>query len=171
VSRPRHCSDCGQLLIEAERHRALRLVCPDCGYVHFPDPKVGVGALVVRDGAVLLVRRGAGAEIGRWSLPAGYLDAGEDPRKAAAREVDEETGVQVRCTDVIDVYANGPGAGASIFILFRAEDLGGEPVAGDDATEAGFFAPGQLPDIAFASARSALAPWLAAEEQPNSGDM
>lgn len=125
-------------------------VCTGCGRLHHLDPKVGVGA-VVRDaeGRLLLVRRGVPPARGRWALPAGYVDADEDPREAAAREVLEETGLRVRCGEVVDVYPGG--GGASFFLAFAAELVGGTLAAADDVLDAGFFALDDLPELAFAS--------------------
>jgi 8-oxo-dGTP diphosphatase len=134
-----------------------RRACSSCHYVYFTDPKVGVGALVIRDDKVLLVQRLMQPEQGKWSIPAGFLDHGEDPRQTAEREVFEETGLRVRVFDLLDVLTNPlQKGGASIFILFRAELLGGEMEAGDDAGAAGFFAPHELPELAFASTREAI---------------
>lgn len=121
------------------------------------DPKVGVG-VVVRDGAgrLLLVQRSMNPGRGSWALPAGYVDAGEDPRAAAAREALEETGLVVRVGRVIDVYT-GTDGGASFFLSFEAELLGGELAAGDDAAAVGFFGPGELPPLVFDSTRAAAA--------------
>lgn len=134
-----------------------RRACSSCDYVHFTDPKVGVGALVTQGDKVLLVRRRMEPERGKWSIPAGFLDHGEDPRSTAEREVLEETGLRVRIVELLDVFNNPPGqGGASIFILFGAELLGGEMVAGDDADAVGFFALDELPDLAFASTQAAI---------------
>lgn len=133
-------------------------VCTACGRLHHLDPAVGVGA-VVRDGAgrLLLVLRGVQPGRGRWALPAGFVDAGEDPRDAAAREVLEETGLHVRCGEVVDVYpGSGTGHGASFFLAFRAELLGGTLAAADDALDARFFALSELPELAFDSTRDAV---------------
>lgn len=134
-----------------------RRVCPACGYVHFTDPKVGVGVLVVEGDRVLLVRRGVAPERGKWSLPAGFLDQGEDPRATAAREALEEVGLTVAVEELLDVFHNPPGrGGASIFILYRARRLAGEPTPGDDADDARFFSLDALPELAFASTRAAI---------------
>jgi len=134
-----------------------RRACPACGYIHFTDPKVGVGVLVVKDDKVLLVRRTMNPERGKWSIPAGYLDRGEDPRKTAVREALEETGLEVAVDGLVDVYYNPPQqGGASIFILYDAHLLGGDMQAGDDADAVGFFGLDELPDIAFASTRDAI---------------
>ena len=129
--------------------------CTSCGRRHHLDPKVGVGALV-RDaqGRLLLVRRAVAPGKGLWAPPAGYVDAGEDPRDAAAREVREETGVEVVCGRVVDVYDGG--GGASFFLAFEAELTGGVLGAADDALDARFFALDDLPEMAFESTRDAV---------------
>lgn len=135
-----------------------RRVCPDCGYVHYTDPKVGVGVAVVESDRLLLVRRAVNPERGKWSLPAGYLDQGEDPRATAEREALEETGLVVSVDELLNVLFNPPGnGGASIFILYRAHRTGGTLQAGDDADAADFFPIGDLPELAFASTRAAVA--------------
>ncbi len=139
-----------------------RRVCPACRYVYFTDPKVGVGVAVVEGGRLLLIKRAMNPERGKWSLPAGFIDQGEDPKDAAAREALEETGLIVRIENVLDVFHNPPGVGgASVFILYRAQIIGGELAAADDAADAGFFALDQLPELAFASTKAAVARLLA----------
>lgn len=134
-----------------------RRVCSACGYVHFTDPKVGVGVAIVESNRLLLVRRAMNPERGKWSLPAGYLDHGEDPRAAAEREAREETGLIVEVGELLDMIFNPPdGGGASIFILYRARCIGGMLQAGDDADAADYFALNQLPELAFASTRAAV---------------
>ena len=147
---PRCCSACGGLLGDERPHP----VCAACGRTAFRDPKVGVGAVVHDDaGRLLLVRRGVQPGKGRWALPAGYVDADEDPRAAAAREVLEETGLVAEVGAVIDVYPGG--GGASFFLAFEARLVGGALQAGDDALDARFFDLADLPEIAFASTRAA----------------
>lgn len=134
-----------------------RRVCSTCDYVHYTDPKVGVGALVTQDHRVLLVKRKMEPERGKWSIPAGFLDHGERPQETAEREVYEETGLRVRIVKLVDVFANSPQrGGASIFILYSAELQGGEMIAGDDASEVGFFGLDELPELAFASTQAAI---------------
>jgi ADP-ribose pyrophosphatase YjhB (NUDIX family) len=134
-----------------------RRTCPQCDYIHFVEPKVGVGVIVVDAHKLLLVRRAMNPEKGKWSLPAGYVDYGEDPAATAVRETWEETHIKVTITQLVDVYHNPPGkGGASIFILYRAEIAGGELQAGDDAADARFFALNELPELAFASTHDAV---------------
>lgn len=134
-----------------------RRACSACGYVHFTDPKVGVGVMVVEGERLLLVRRSMEPERGKWSIPAGYLDQGEDPQATAAREALEETGLQVEISGLVGVYHNPPGAGgASLFVLYRARRIGGALQAGDDADAAEFFALDALPELAFPSTHEAI---------------
>lgn len=124
--------------------------------MHFRDPKVGVG-VVVRDdqGRLLLVLRGVDPARGLWALPAGFVDADEDPRDAAARECREETGLEVTVGRILDVYPSREGS-ASFFLVFAASVTGGVLRAGDDADDVGFFADDDLPTLAFASTRAAV---------------
>jgi 8-oxo-dGTP diphosphatase len=141
-------------------HGVARRRCPACGHVHFPDPKLAVGVATFRAGELLLVRRSMNPGRGRWALPGGYVDAGEDPRATAARETREETGVEVAVGDVVDVFANPPEDGGAVFVLFDATWRSGEPAAGDDADDAGFFARDALPETVFASTAAVIRRWV-----------
>jgi ADP-ribose pyrophosphatase YjhB (NUDIX family) len=136
-----------------------RRTCSVCDRIHYVDPKVAVGVAVFRDDSLLLVRRTMEPGRGRWALPGGFLDAGEDPRSAAARETREESGVEVTVGPVLEVFANPPEDGGVLFVLFAAEWVAGEPMAGDDTDGAGFFRQSELPDLAFASTAAAVARW------------
>ena len=152
---PAFCTACAAPLEHSGHHP----VCTGCGRTHHRDPKVGVGVVAVQDGRLLLVRRGVEPGKGRWALPAGYVDADEDPRAAAAREAREETGLVVEVGRVVDVYASavtGGHRGASFFLAFEATVVGGELAAADDALDAGFFGPDELPELAFESTRDAV---------------
>lgn len=152
-----YCPHCATGMVTRVVGDKPRRVCPACNYVHFTDPKVGVGVFVVHQGKILLVRRTMEPERGKWSIPAGFLDHGEDPAKTAVREAFEETNLQVEIEELVDVYYNPPQeGGASILILYRASLQGGELAAGDDADAAGFFGPDELPPLAFASTRDAI---------------
>jgi ADP-ribose pyrophosphatase YjhB (NUDIX family) len=157
------CPRCGHTVNYRQTHGAVRPVCPQCGRIHFIDPKVAVAVVVEREGRLLLIKRGMAPERGKWSLPAGFVDAGEDPAQAAEREALEETHLRVRAAGLLDVIPKAEAAeGADILIVYRAEILDGVLAPGDDAEEARFFAPEELPaDLAFASARQIAARWAA----------
>lgn len=137
-----------------------RPVCPACGYIHFEDPKVAAAVVVEHKGKILLVRRGYGPQEGKWSLPAGFVDGGEDPQAAAARECQEETGLSVRIVGLFDVvFGREHPRGASIVIIYRAEAQAGTLTPGDDAAEAAFFAASELPPLAFRATEQVVRRW------------
>jgi ADP-ribose pyrophosphatase YjhB (NUDIX family) len=157
-----YCPRCASELITQPIGDKLRRVCPSCDFIYFTDPKVGVGVLILDGEKILLVKRGMNPEKGKWSIPAGFLDHGEDPKITAAREVLEETNLRVEIRELLDVYYN-PGAlsegGASIFILYAARIIKGVIRAGDDAEAVGFFGRDNLPELAFASTRDVIRRW------------
>jgi len=99
------CPRCGSGVRLQEKFGKLRAVCPNCGWIHFADPKVAAAVLLKQAGRVLLVRRVNEPFRGLWTLPAGFIDAGEDPAQAAERECLEETSLTVHATRVVDVIA------------------------------------------------------------------
>lgn len=103
-----------------------------------PTPAVGVVCL--KDGEVLLIRRGKAPRQGEWSLPGGRIEPGERAVDAALRELYEETGVAARILGLIDVV-DGIFADEGrhyVLIDYLAEWISGVPLAGDDAVEATF---------------------------------
>src|SRR3954462_2170259 len=68
------------------------------------QPLVGVGAIIVQDGRVLLIKRAKAPLLGEWSIPGGMLELGETLRQGAEREALEETGLLVRATDLLGVF-------------------------------------------------------------------
>ena len=103
-------------------------------------PVPAVGVVCLRGDEVLLIRRGTPPRQGEWSLPGGRIEPGERATDAALRELLEETGVEARILGLIDVVDGiFPDAGRHyVLIDYVAEWIAGEPVAGDDATEAAF---------------------------------
>lgn len=153
----RYCIRCGAALQLERRFGRQRPTCPDCEWVYFPDPKVAAAVLIEKDEQVLLVRRAVDPRRGKWTLPAGFIDAGEDPRAAAERECLEETGMKVRITGLLDVlYGQEHEKGAHIIIFYRAEALGGQAIAGDDVDRVAFFPRDELPPLAFSTTQRIL---------------
>jgi 8-oxo-dGTP diphosphatase len=155
-----YCPVCAAPLGRELRFGRPRPVCRACGYVHFCDPKVAAIALIEQDGRVLLVRRAVEPAKGRWTLPGGFVDGGEDPRDAAVRECREEMGLQVEIEGLVELaYGKAHIDGADIVIVYRARLAGGTAGPHDDVDALGFFAPDELPELAFASTEAILANW------------
>lgn len=157
-----YCPRCGTALEERECFGGPRPCCPACGYVHFFDPKVAAAAFIQDGERVLLIKRAVEPERGKWALPAGYVDAFENPRATAVREVREETGLDVRVTHLIDVFHSTQRPGASIIIVYAAEVTGGTLQPLDDAEEVAWFRPEALPELAFESTLQVVGAWRAA---------
>jgi 8-oxo-dGTP diphosphatase len=94
-----------------------------------------------RRGRLLLVRRGGPPFRGRWALPGGFCDVGETTRECCAREVEEETGVEVRVGRLLGVYSDPKRdpRGHTVSVLYEARPLKGAARGGDDAAEARWF--------------------------------
>ena len=163
------CPHCGARLEQREVGGRRRPACPECGFVHFRNPAVGA-AVVVRDeqGRVLMVKRAAGVtRAGYWSIPAGFVDYGEEVRRAAARELEEETGLVAEIGEVVNVASNfHDPTKLTVGVWFAGTVVGGRLQAADDAEEVGWFAVDDLPPLAFETDREFLAA-LAEEEGPN----
>jgi 8-oxo-dGTP diphosphatase len=112
----------------------------------YPDsPLVGVGAIIIEGGRVLLVKRGHPPLAGEWSIPGGVLEVGETLREAAIREAREETCLTVEPADLLGVYDRvlrddgGRTLYHYVLIDFLCRRVGGEARAADDADEVRWF--------------------------------
>ncbi|MGQ0824726.1 MAG: NUDIX hydrolase [Actinomycetota bacterium] len=105
-----------------------------------PKPELSVAAIVVADGAVLLVRNARGIATGKWAPPGGRVEFGETIRAAVAREVREETGIDVEVGALagwVERIGDDPVPHHYVILDFFAVPVGDRtPVAGDDASDA-----------------------------------
>lgn len=151
------CPKCGTAVLHQFRFGRERPICPACGFIYFADPKVAVAVLVRHNGRVLLVRRANEPFRGLWSLPAGFVDADEDPLEAAMRECREETGLVVQITGILTItYGREHARGSDFVIVYGGEITGGTLHAGDDADAAEWFERGDLPGLAFKSIKALI---------------
>jgi 8-oxo-dGTP diphosphatase len=120
----------------------------------YPEsPLVGVGAVIVKDSRVLLIRRGTAPLLGEWSLPGGVLECGESLCEAVIREAFEETGLTIETTDMLGVYERvirgdeGRVRYHYVLIDFLCRPLGGNLAAGTDAADVRWFTRDELPAL------------------------
>jgi 8-oxo-dGTP diphosphatase len=112
----------------------------------YPEsPLVGVGAVIVDAGRVLLVKRGHAPLLGEWSIPGGLLEVGETVRQAVVREAQEETSLTVETGELLGVYDRllPDGGGRTLYhyvlIDFLCRRLSGETLASGDADDVRWF--------------------------------
>jgi 8-oxo-dGTP diphosphatase len=124
----------------------------------YPDrPVVGIGGVVIENDRVLLIRRGTEPLLGQWSIPGGTLELSESLQEGVARELLEETGLEVRVLDLIDAFdriyiepAEGGGGSASrprfhyVIVDYLCERISGDAIAGSDVTDVDYAAEDEL---------------------------
>lgn len=99
-----YCPVCATKLEESHVYGELRPRCPACDFVRFRDPKVSVIGVVTVEDRILMTRRAVAPQKGKWSLPGGYMDAGEMPVPALKRELMEEVGLEIEIGDLIEIF-------------------------------------------------------------------
>ena len=139
-----------------------RSMCPACGWVAYVNPKIATGTVPIRDGKVALIRRGIEPARGLWSFPCGYVEHDETLEAAARRETLEESGLSVTLGAMLGAYSyparlgDGLANVAGILVVaWATTDVAGTLIAGDDADDAAWFDPQNVPwkDLAFDSSR------------------
>jgi ADP-ribose pyrophosphatase YjhB (NUDIX family) len=136
----------------------LRRVCDTCGFVDYVNPKIVTGAVVHRDGQVLLCRRAIDPRKGYWTLPAGFLEEGEAVEAGAAREAMEEAGAQLTLEGLLAVYSVPRISQVQLIFSARLENT---PAAGPESLEVALFDWADIPwaELAFPTVHMALKAW------------
>jgi len=135
-----------------------RLICPDCGYVAYENPKIVVGSVVVDEaGRILLCRRAIEPRKGFWTLPAGYLELEETTEEGARREAWEEARADIALEGLLAVY-NIPRI-SQVQLIYRARFRRPGCAPGPETAELDLFDWDAIPwdEIAFPSVRWSLA--------------
>ena len=135
-----------------------RHCCDDCDVIFYQNPKNVVGTLTIHDEKVLLCKRAIQPRVGKWTLPAGFMENGESSLNGAIRETKEEAGANVIVTDnSLYTLFNLPNIN-QVYMFFRAEleDLEFNP--GPESEEVALFSEGEIPwaEIAFPVVKSTL---------------
>lgn len=133
-----------------------RLVCDSCGWIHYVNPKIVVGAVCVWQDKILLCRRAIEPRRGYWTIPAGYLEQEETPEAGAMREAKEEAGAEIELSGLLGVYSI-PRI-SQVHLIYRATLLSPSVAAGEESLAVGLYDWAKIPwpDLAFPTVRWAL---------------
>ncbi len=120
--------------------------------------KAGVAGVILRGNQIVMIRRKYGTNKGKWCIPCGNVEVGEDVRTAVRREIKEETGLDVEVGDIVDVLSTHHSPERSVVgVWFFVKEKGGNLVAGDDAAEVQLFSLEEPPtDMAFEADRKII---------------
>ena len=159
-----YCPICGEQLVARDDGEKSRPHCSDCRRFYYRNPLPAVCCLVMREDALLLIKRGIEPCRGEWAFPGGFVEMGESTEEAIIREMEEETGLHVKSVRLIGVSSQNSTLYGPITLLgYVALDWHGEPQASSDAMEARFFLPEECPPIAFPAHAELLRQFLSGE--------
>jgi NAD+ diphosphatase len=164
-----YCPRCAAVLEPKAMGNSVRPVCASCGFIQFHDPKVAVIALITCDDHVVLTQRAVNPQKDKWTLPGGYMDAGEMPEEALQRELIEEIGLPVIVNGLIQIMpmlaedAAGQYVNRGIVLAYSASPRSGKLdilQSKDDVQAAQWFTQQNIPpNLAFESTYELLARW------------
>jgi ADP-ribose pyrophosphatase YjhB (NUDIX family) len=157
-----HCRVCGtsvQHRVPDDGDTRVRAVCPACHTIHYENPLNVVGTVPVWGDTgeqVLLCKRNIEPRLGKWTLPAGFMELGETTAEGAARETDEEAGAQIEMGPLYTLL-NVARVG-QVHMYYRARLLSDQFNPGHETQEARLFTEDQVPwdEIAFRTVRETL---------------
>ena len=133
-----------------------RLVCVDCGFINYENPKIVVGSVVHDGGKILLCKRAINPRKGFWTLPAGFMEQHETAMEGAAREAWEEANAKISIEALLAVYSI-PRL-SQVQLIYRAHLAAPGIAAGPESEEVGLFSFDEIPwkELAFPSVHWAL---------------
>ena len=128
-----------------------RLVCNDCGFILYENPKLVVGSVCEWSGRILLCRRSIEPRSGYWTIPAGFMEQGETTTQGAEREAWEEARAKIEIDSLLGIY-NIPRI-SQVQLLYRARLLSPDVAVGEETSEVRLFEWDDIPwdELAFPS--------------------
>ena len=155
----KHCRECGasvEYRVPDDGDTRVRAVCPVCGTIHYVNPLVVVGTVPYLGEQVLLCRRAIEPRLGKWTLPAGFMELDETMAQGAARETAEEAGAEVEMGPLFSTMSI-PRVG-QVHVFYLARLLHGRFDPGIESLEARLFDEADIPwdEIAFTTVRETL---------------
>ena len=158
----RHCGSAVDYRVPDDGDTRVRAVCPACHTIHYENPLNVVGTIpVLADGRVLLCKRNIEPRLGKWTLPAGFMELNETTSQGAARETDEEAGAQFEMGPLFSLL-NVPQVG-QVHMYYRATLLSDQFNPGFETMEARLFTEKEVPwdELAFRTVKETLQHYFA----------
>lgn len=172
-SQIQYCRQCGSAVehrVPGDGDTRPRAVCPACQTIHYENPLNVVGTIpVLADGRVLLCKRNIEPQLGKWTLPAGFMELGETTSQGAARETDEEAGAQFEIGALFSLM-NVPRVG-QVHMYYRATLLSDQFNPGVETMEARLFSEAEVPwdELAFRTVKETLEHFFADRQRGQFG--
>ncbi len=159
-----HCKECGAKVVYRlpdDGDLKPRAVCTVCHTVHYENPLNVVGTVPHWGDQVLLCKRNIEPRLGKWTLPAGFMELNETTAEGAARETDEEAGAQFEMQGLFSLL-NVARVG-QVHLFYRARLLSDQFNPGTETMEAKLFTEAEIPwdEIAFRTVKETLEHYFA----------
>lgn len=145
-----YCPYCAHKLLKGNFGDRQRNYCPECSFVHYLNPLPATVAIAQLENKILLIKRGFDPGKGLWTLPSGFMEAGETPEQCCLRELKEETGMEGEIIRLINVYHEfSKMYGDVLNIAYYVKLIPGIPEAGDDADNVALVPINEVTDLGF----------------------
>ncbi|RRD40587.1 NUDIX hydrolase [Comamonadaceae bacterium OH3737_COT-264] len=154
-----HCRRCGHAVeqrVPDDGDTRVRAICPACHLVHYLNPLNVVGTIPVWEDKVLLCKRNIEPRMGKWTLPAGFMELDETTAEGAARETWEEAGIHVDMGPLFSIISV-PRVG-QVHLFYRAAMRSPEFAPGPETQQARLYAEADIPwgELAFQTTQRTL---------------
>ena len=155
------CPICATPLGHQVAFERERLICPNCGWIWFPNPNIAATTVIEHNGGIVLLQRAIAPDIGMWHLPIGHAEYGEDPADAALREAHEETGLLLADPIFLDFEHSPSYQDPALFYIvfcYTARVVGGDLHYDEHESSGIKIVPlDELPDLKWTSQQRAIA--------------
>lgn len=154
------CPDCKTKLGRKEINKKNLLLCPNCGFIFWNNPKPVTSAILEKDGKILMIKRSKEPLKDYWVLPGGYINYEEKSEDALIREIKEETNLDISIISLVGVYQidNDPG-GINLDIIYKGLINSGVLKIDEESSEYDFFSMDELPKLIGYKHREAILDW------------
>lgn len=152
------CPLCKYPLCWARIDDRKRLVCRNCGWIHYKNPlPIAATVAINKEDKILIARRNLEPGMNKWALPGGFVESGEAPEETALRELKEETGIDAKIIRLIGVYFQKVREYGNLLVIgYLVRTIHENISINSEAKEAKFVSHEELPYIPFLTHRQII---------------